>query len=147
MKWNWVYVLPSTCAHPWDSSTLEDEALGRKSLLKRFLNRKLNFQLWKAVFLINGWCFPQQILILPLVFFWPKSIWSWCIHAGYRRKGLLERERHTEPARILFVCAVWLASALQCRLLRGSVSHLEISRENKIEFFTKSNYISANYMN
>lgn len=35
----------------------------------------------------------------------------------------------------------------QCKLLRGSSSHLEISRENKFEFFIKRNYFSANYRN
>lgn len=63
-----MYVIPSACSHPWDSTTPEDEALGRKSSLNISLNRKLHFRLRKEVFLINFKFFPQEIPILPLAF-------------------------------------------------------------------------------
>lgn len=152
MKWNWVYAPPPVHFHPWDSSILEDEVLGMKCSLKRFLNRKINFQLRKAGFLINDCCFPQQILVLPLASSGQKKTGH---DASVQDTG--ERDyclgsssfcnSHAVPASVLYVWAVWLASTSQHKLLGGSISHLVICRENKIEFFTEGNYFSANYMN
>lgn len=142
IKWNWLYVLPSVCFHPWDSTIVEDEALGRKCSLKRFLSIKLNFQLRKAIFLINDCCFPQQIIILLLAFSGQKISGH---DASMQDTGGRDYHlgcssfcnSHTVPACVLYVRAVWLASTSQHKLLGGSISHLEISRETKIGILIK----------
>lgn len=47
----------------------------------------------KIKFSTESSSFPDKCLLFSTTnftfsFFWPKNIWLWCIHAGYRRKGL-----------------------------------------------------------
>lgn len=130
------------CSHPWDSTIIEDEALGRKCSLKRFLSRKLNFQLRKAIFLVNDCCFSQQIIILLLAFSGQKVSGrdvSMQDTGGrdYHLGCSSFYNSHTVPAYVLYVQAVRLASTSQHKLLGRSISHLEISRENKIGILIK----------
>lgn len=128
---------------------------------KKILNGKLNFQLRKSVFLINDCCFPQYILILCLAFSGQKQ------RPGHNASLQFIRYRRKELSIVctLFpavtgalcppvfcmsgLCEQPLLPSTSCSqgLLGGSISHLEIYGEHKIEFFTKRRYFSANYKN
>lgn len=84
-------------------------SIGQEMFIEKIRKQKINFSAKKS-------SFPDKLLLVSTTnsnftssFFWPKNIWSWCIHAGYRRKGLsfgfffLLRQQYCAC-----LCVVWL---------------------------------------
>lgn len=88
MKWNWVLCPPICVLSSMGLHYPRGWSTGHEMFVEKILKQKIKFSTKKSSFPDKRLLFSTTNSNFTVSFFWPKNTWSWCIHAGYRRKGL-----------------------------------------------------------